>query len=227
VLVVWGAIRVRPKPGGHGQARLFLLSWALIPVSVLFAVSWTVRPVYVHRYLLFTLPAYVLLTTAGVLGCRRRALIRVLAAIVVGIHVLSAWSLLTSPRYARSDWRDAQQYLVSQVSSDDLVLFHPWLLRRPFDYYNSSLESVPESALETVGVPQGVEIVTDGKLLEEMDRIERSAREAQGLRLWIVEHQSDVRASDWMALQDSWHQVDVRRFEGGLLVGSYGFVSEP
>ena len=196
-----------------------MLSWGLLPPAVLLLLSWLLKPAYLDRYLLFTLPAFILLIAAGVAACKRNVLIWLsLAALMTG-QAVAIHEVLGSPMHAKPDWRAAQRALAAQVQEDDLVVFSPWLLQQPFDYYNQrdeGAQGVPAEMMVTVGEPQGAEVVPGDVLVSEIERIEAQAL-SRGGRLWVVERSSGA-ASRWLAIKRGWQQLEERQFQGGLWI---------
>jgi len=220
-LIVWGVIRLQPKIFTPGEGRLFLLAWAVVPAAILLIVTWTWKPVYLHRYTLFTLPPWLLLIGSGIANSRRNGLVLLSVVIVLSGQVFAVHDMLNSPFYAQPDWRTTQRHLAALIKEGDLALFHPWLLKRPFDYYNAKQETIPESQLDTVGVPQGAETVTSQVLTEKMKAVEATVR-AGNHRLWVVERWSDA-ASKWLDEREGWRQVRKDEFVGDIQVFLYVF----
>ena len=94
-----------------------LLLWAFLPIATLFAVSW-VKPTFVLRYLIISLPAIVTLVAFGVTRLPSRlagvATVIVLAVSATGV---AAW-------YGAShrEWREAAVYLEEHGQSGDAVV---------------------------------------------------------------------------------------------------------
>jgi 4-amino-4-deoxy-L-arabinose transferase-like glycosyltransferase len=113
---------------------VLLLCWLVVPVAGLFAVS-LLRPLYTARYLMFVLPAYLLLLAAGVAALGRRA--PLLAGLVLGaILVVNSWGLWRQASTPlKADFRAATRYVSSRLTADDLLLFQIPYGRHSFDYY--------------------------------------------------------------------------------------------
>ena len=215
-LVIWGVVKQSPAVFSPGEGRILLLSWGLLPPAVLLLLSWLLKPAYLDRYLLFTLPTFTLLIAAGVAACKRNVLIWLSLAALMAGQVVAIHEVLGSPMHAKPDWRAAQSALAAQVQEDDLVVFSPWLLQRPFDYYNQRYGGVPAEMMVTVGEPQGAEVVPEDVLVSEIERIEAQAL-SRGGRLWVVERSSGA-ASRWLAIKRGWQQLEERQLQGGLWI---------
>ncbi len=112
----------------------FLLCWLLVPVAGLFLVSLS-RPLYTARYLIFVLPAYLLLLARGVVVVARqsRALAGSLAAVVLVMNGWGLWLQATTPM--KADFRAATRYVLDRLSPGEVVLFQIPYGRYSFDYY--------------------------------------------------------------------------------------------
>ncbi len=220
-LAMWGMLRLQPDCFSPNEGRLFLGSWAIVPVGILLLISWFLKPVYVHRYVLFTLPAYLFVISGGIVSSRRNRLVLLSAAILLSGQAFAVHEMLNSPSYTRPDWREVQRHLAAAIEENDRMLFHTWLLKRPFDYYNAKGETIPEQVLDTVGVPQGAEVITDAMLASEMERVEAQAQ-AGCQRLWVIERES-AGAGKWLDTRSNWRWISTDRFDGAIEVHLYEF----
>jgi mannosyltransferase len=119
-----------------------LLCWLLLPVAGFFLIT-LVRPLYTARYLIFVLPAFLLLLAAGVMAVARRS--RLLAGLLLGaLLVANGWGLwqqATTP--LKADFRAATAYLTSHKSHDDLILFQIPYGRYSYEYYARQRSATP------------------------------------------------------------------------------------
>ncbi len=116
-------------------ARLALLTgWLCIPVLGLFLVT-LMRPMYTARYLIFVLPAYLILLAAGLVASARRS--RLLAGLLLASLLVSnslmIWRQAAVPM--RTDFRAATEYVASRMSPHELLIFQIPYGRHSFDYY--------------------------------------------------------------------------------------------
>ena len=113
-----------------------LLTWALLPPVVLFATRNSLD-LFLPRYMLFTLPAWALLASAGLcslvgLVVRRRATARAVGQILLGVGAATALVLTTLPAFAavhaspqagQPDFQSAAQFLQSNEKPGDGIAF--------------------------------------------------------------------------------------------------------
>ncbi len=111
-----------------------LLCWFLVPVLGLFFIT-LVRPMYTDRYLIFVLPAYLLLLAAGVVSIARRS--RLLAGLLLAAFlIVNGWGVWLQARtLLKADFRAATSYVSSRMMPGDLILFQIPYGRHSFEYY--------------------------------------------------------------------------------------------
>ncbi len=123
------------KEGNRRIAPLVILAvWLMVPIVGLFLVTLS-RPLYTARYLVFVLPAYLLLLAVGVVGVARRS--RLLAGFLL-VSLLASnggglWIQASTP--LKADFRAATRYLVERLAPGDLIVFQIPYGRYSFDYY--------------------------------------------------------------------------------------------
>jgi hypothetical protein len=80
-----------------------------------------VRPIFYHRFLIISLPAWVLMTAVGAEEIRSRTW---RAAAVAGVCVLSLMSVITSYSHVQEDWRGVTRHLIAGARPEDRVLYY-------------------------------------------------------------------------------------------------------
>jgi hypothetical protein len=150
---------------------------AILPLFALLTASFLIRPVYVIRYVLPSLPFFLLLLAAGL--CELRPVL-----MKVGLGLLLVANVFGTLEYFRvptkADWPNAIKYLVRRIRPDDKVAMIPWYEHDAFDYNLSRLDrSLPKM---TVLLPQELHSATDD-LCTNTTAVPRAARFT---RLWII-----------------------------------------
>jgi len=139
VAAVW-----RPQVFGHVPRlpwsewrHCFLVLWIVLPIAFVFLIS-QLKPFFLPRYFVFTLPALALLAAAGLARIPSRWF---LAATLLLFAVLSLKGV--SAYYqrdidiAREDWRGATHYTLAKVQPGDVIVFYQPIGRMPYEYYRS------------------------------------------------------------------------------------------
>ncbi len=111
-----------------------LAAWLLLPIGGLFLLT-LVQPMYTARYLIFVLPALLLLAGIGVQRVSRHLpwCGGLLAAALMISSLISVWRQATTP--LKTDMRSAAGYVVAHMDTDDKVMFQIPYARYSFEYY--------------------------------------------------------------------------------------------
>jgi mannosyltransferase len=121
---------LRPYAGWHIG---FLLSWLLVPIVASLVMSLR-TPIFLDRYLLVSLPAFLLLAAVGVSQIQPRW---AFAGAVIILTMLMARSVYRfSTTQHKEDWRGATKYLLANGSPRDALIFFHGAGRNAFGYYS-------------------------------------------------------------------------------------------
>jgi mannosyltransferase len=210
-----GAVRATRKPasppGTVDKARrtddvawkLRLLALgALFPITVIVVASFA-KPLLLDRYLAISMPSIALLSARALdpapgASRLRRALLFVLLAAALVLHVMAVQQFeLLSPRWA-DDWREPVTYLLSHAQDGDAVVFVVTSSRDAYEYYRRRLPQ------PSPGAPRlDVVLPADGVLATIRREAPERIREAVAgrPRVWLVLHR--VNQSDEPAIRDA------------------------
>ena len=142
-MTLLAVLRTPPYQRGEDElwCHLFVALWILAPLAVTLVFSWVVRPVFVSRYLIISLPALALLAGAGISRLKRPLL---QAAILLLMLCLSTRAIfLWYFEHPKHDWRSATQYVVSESKPGDGAAFYVDSGRKAFAYYQERLDGNP------------------------------------------------------------------------------------
>jgi mannosyltransferase len=124
-----------------GEALVWM--WLVLPAAITTTIS-LFKPMFVSRYFIFCLPAFVLLVATGLTMIRPRWL---LAPVLLAIMALSlrgvAEYYCTGFDPPEQDWRGAVHYVLSRAQSGDAVLFYHPLARLAYEYYRERWPQYP------------------------------------------------------------------------------------
>ena len=111
--------------------RMLIFLWAVLPALILAAVS-LLQPMFLQRYVIFSLPAMLLLAALGTEVLRKWKVGLVLVVLLCG---MSLPAIVRSYHKPREDWRNASNTVLANAGSDDAVVFFPFYTRIMLDYY--------------------------------------------------------------------------------------------
>src|SRR5271169_3739081 len=136
ILWIAGAIAIRRERKSKATPDSFwggmlVISWAVVPIVLTALVSLR-HPVFVQRYMIFSLPATVMLAGRGMTALPKRHLGFWL---VVVLCVTSIPTLVLGYRKPREDWRNATNVILASAQSGDAVVIYPFYGIVGFDYY--------------------------------------------------------------------------------------------
>ena len=184
VLALVRLIRLPAQAGQQavwGEALVWM--WLVLPVAMTAAVS-PLKPMFVSRYFIFCLPAFVLLLAAGLSMIRPKWL---LATVLLAIMALSLRGVAAYYRTGfdppEQDWRGAVQYMLSQTQPGDAVLFYHPLARLAYEFYR---ERWPQDSAPVVVFPPR----SDARLLKgtQPDFVLLPQLPGRYPRLWLVQN---------------------------------------
>lgn len=138
----WKTVPRSPAAWGY----LFLFLCLILPGLLSFSVSY-LKPIFFYRYLIISLPAFIVLVARG-LDLVRFPWPPIVFVLVMGLSVAAVSRTYT----AEEDWSGACQYLLSQAQSGDAVVFNGHG-RMPLDYYRQRQFGSGGPRLEFPGHP--------------------------------------------------------------------------
>jgi hypothetical protein len=117
-----------------GRLKLYLLLlWLLCPILLPYIVSQFSSPIFLPKYTIAALPAFVILAARGLLSLRFHQLRLFLIVLFVGFSFVVLKNYYGS---AKKDlWREAVAQFKPLARPDDLVLFNDQSGEVPFEYY--------------------------------------------------------------------------------------------
>ncbi len=136
---VWQANR----DSQEAQSQLLVVSWLVTPIIAAVVISAVVQPLFVPRYFIVVLPAFILLMASGMTALRNRAgAVPLAAAIVILIGVPAVWGLYDDA--GRQDWRRAVAVIAADLQPGDAIVLTPGYYLTAVDHYVE--RQVPEAS---------------------------------------------------------------------------------
>jgi hypothetical protein len=113
-----------------------LLLWLCLPIGLTLAFSIGYKPIFVDRYLLSTLPAFILLLAWALEQLPRPLFILFLAIWILagGIRLIDVYE-----QRNKHDWREVFVFLSEQASPGDQLAMFPFFEQQNYRYYQARL----------------------------------------------------------------------------------------
>lgn len=133
ILMVAALLFIRTKVN-ISKPVAYMMAAGLLPIVLAFAVSVTVRPFFISRYMVSSLPALIIVL-AWLLSSYPPLLRRILAGLAVAVIVVTSALQIISPLTpVKEDYRGASDYIASHASASDVVVLSTPFTLYPFEY---------------------------------------------------------------------------------------------
>ncbi len=158
--------------------------WFFFPVAVVMLVG-LFRPFFLARYLIVSLPSWVLLMSLGICRLRYSAMRLAVLAIVAVLGIGGVRSYYRADfDLLREDWRAASRYILANARPGDAAFFYVGPGRLPFEYYRS-LAGAPMSVPDVVYPASADHLTYRDFLVVPMAEVLPNLPE-RGERMWLV-----------------------------------------
>ena len=149
----------------------FVVAWLLVPLLTVLALS-RIQPMFVDRYLIICLPAFILLAALGLSSISNPRVFAVALAVMMVVSTFRVFHYYE--KSSREDWRDATQYILTHAEAGDALVFFRPHVRRCYEYYRERLIDAPRV---TIDVP----IAEESPSAVAFDQLKSRYR-----RVWVV-----------------------------------------
>jgi len=162
----------------------FLLTWLLLPVASVLSISlrW---PAFEPRFLIFCLPAFVLLVADAVTQIHSKVLFAAALMIMLGLSLRSTlfYCHERADDTHTDDWRDATSYILTQAEVGDAVLFSYSEEKLAFDEYQRRFR-IAGSSIHEFPERTDLELLTERPSRPSVELLDKIA--AGHNRVWVV-----------------------------------------
>jgi mannosyltransferase len=180
ILWIAGTVAIRrerngeSKPGSYWRGML-VIAWAVVPILLTGLVSLR-HPIFVQRYMIFSLPATIMLAGRGMSALPKK---HIGFWLVVLLCATSIPTLFLGYRKPREDWRSATNVILAAAQPGDAVVIYPFYAIVGFDYYRQLDPRAP--ALHVFTRPYYGEGEDDQTLLQALSSGSREFR-----HVWVM-----------------------------------------
>jgi 4-amino-4-deoxy-L-arabinose transferase-like glycosyltransferase len=200
----------------------YLVCIAIVPVILVFLYSMVNKPIFIYRYMIYAVPAIILLFSRAVLMLNKKYMIGVLTILIL-FQLNTMRIYFTTPN--KEQWRDAVRTVAEQVKKNDLIVIFPAFLDGPFYYYREQNPGLKHIKTITA-LPQDQALNSTELIDGELAKLSKEIPEGGGV--WLIsrkENLPQIRAKqkkkiDTYLLQNfrrephrySFYQLDIEYF---------------
>lgn len=143
------------------QARLFLMTWLVVPMAAALVLMKVIKLFVYARYLIWAAPAFYIFIATGIQSLRHPTARWLAGGSVVAMSAAFLLGHGWTQASARHDMRSAAQYIEQVESADDVVLVYISHMIKPFSYYYGG--AVPVYGLDNVPTAADVRTLVGSK----------------------------------------------------------------
>lgn len=195
--------------------RYFLIM-TILPIALVFLISF-VKPVYLVRYLIFTIPSFFLLFSWILFHISRQvstAILTIFAFIMFGFLMLQNFSNATP---VKEDYKSVSSYLFNKTSPNDVVLVTAPFTIYPLDYYykgSAVVVTIPEwDVYNTQSIPP----FSIENLEKQLDKYENSYDNMYVVLSYDQGYEDDLKKY----LDNNYKRLELKNFSPGLELRKY------
>lgn len=137
--------RINEKNSGSSDIlhrRIFLFLWLLFPIIMSFIISIIFDPIYLNRYVIGSLPAFLLIISKGIINFKKYSMVIPIILIILILPTIptigSYYSVLD-----QEQWRDVANYIDANRKNDEIILLYIVNVKVPFSYYFKNGTNIP------------------------------------------------------------------------------------
>ncbi|MES2437350.1 MAG: glycosyltransferase family 39 protein [Patescibacteria group bacterium] len=215
ITVLLGFLALRENEKVSSDAVYMLMS-ILIPMVAAFVVSVTLRPLFVSRYLILTIPSLYLFI-GWVFSTYPKQLQNVVKAVLIFAMLASLAIEIVSPTTpTKENYREAVTYLEQRTTAQDVIVLSAPFTRYPVEYYYrgpAELTTLPIWNQLTGAMPQ----FSEEKLPEEINTIKQGHKIAWVLLSYDQGYSETIR----LYMDNNFERIDTHVFSPDLKLYVY------
>lgn len=217
IIVLLGFFALRKKRAPFTPDTLYFLITLLLSMSAAFIASVLIEPVFVSRYLIFTLPSFYLLVTALIAQYPPRAASLARYAVVGFMLVGLVTEMVNGESPVKEDYRAAAQYLTQNAQPQDIVILSAPFTVYPVEYYyrgTAPIATIPAWDRYSFGP---IPAFASERLPQEVDNTIRDHQYAWLLLSYDQGYEEEVR----VFFDENLERVAMLEFSPGLTLWVY------
>lgn len=214
--VLLGFLALRKNRRVNAETKLFVLGF-LLPNVIAFVVSLTLSPIYLTRYLIFTLPMMYLLLS-WLFSTYPRALSTAFrAGLVVVMLLMLTVELVSAKTPTKENYREATQYLEAQAKPSDVIVVSAPFTIYPVLYYYKGPTAIMTLPIWEQSAYGPIPTYDAARLPDELEQIRGDRQNLWLLLSYDQGYQEEIR----MYLDTHLERIASKQFSPGMTLYEY------
>jgi mannosyltransferase len=220
VLIGFLALRTNKKASPE---VIYLLLSILIPVAAAFVVSITVRPLFVSRYLILTIPSLYLFI-GWVFSTYPRPLRRIFTALLIIIMLTALTVEAMSPSApVKEDYAQAASYLDQKVTPQDIIILSAPFTVYPIEYYYRGPAEIGTLPIWNRFITGPIPAFSEETLPQEVQTLKGTHERAFVLLSYDQGYEETIR----LYMDQNFERIETKEFSPGLNLYVYRLRYDP
>lgn len=123
------------KNRGIKRETLYFITALIFPIVFTFVISFVITPVFVTRYLIFTLPALYIFLSYMILGYKHNLSVFIRIGIIALMFITLGVEIFNANAPVKENYRGAAEYLTAHAGTSDIIVLSAPFTIYPVEYY--------------------------------------------------------------------------------------------
>lgn len=164
----------------------YLAIVSTLPIAAVFLFSLFVKPIFIYRYMIFALPAIVLMGAMVLAQLKKNVSLVVLSVLILfQVHALQVYF----STHSKEQWREVTAVLAQEARPDDIIIIFPSFLDGAYNYYEAAHPKLKDIRT-VVAFPEDQYINTREKMDASFESVENIIPRAGGV--WLVTRKENL-----------------------------------
>lgn len=196
---------------------VYMLTAAMLPVALAFALSYVVSPFFLSRYMVSCVAPLIIVITWFVsnYGKRLATAITAVLAIVMVIASIQQYSSAATP--VKENYREAANYITDRADPQDIVVLSAPFTVYPFDYYYTGKARVETLPVWNRNQPGAIPAFNPSTLGQQVDQLNDNHTYVYLLLSYDQGYQEQI----YQYYEQRFTRVQQQRFSDDLLLSVY------
>jgi mannosyltransferase len=216
ISVLLGFLTLSKQRKISADTLYFFLS-AIVPIVLAFLVSITIRPLYLTRYLIFTVPSLFLFLGWVFSTYHQRLAFALKTVLLGGMIITLAHQTISAETPVKENFREASSYMSTHAEPQDIIIVSAPFTIYPLEYYYTgaaAMVTLPEWNRYQIGT---IPAFSEELMINQINKLKTSHERAWVILSYDQGYQEKIR----LYFETNFQRLEEKVFSPGLTVYLY------